>query len=515
MSSQRRQQGGLGRWALLLALLALALRVLYLLESGENPFREHLALDPLVYDQWARSILSGRVLGPDAFPQAPLFPYFVSLCYALFGAAPTAVLWIQTLLGSATVFLGAQVAGRLWGRPALLATGLLLALYKPAIFYTGALLAPTLATLLLALALWLAVRRGSLRGLGAGLAAGLAGLAHPLVLPGTVVALWGLVRGGTPDGRPVGSAEATGGQAATRAPQRPARSSREADGTRRNRARPRLLLLLGILLAILPATVHNLAMSGAFVPISANAGVNLQIGNGPQATGFYAASRRDPNRAQDLTGLAEAERVTGRELTPAEASRYWTRQALDAVREDPGRALGLFLRKLYYYLHAYEAPQIESLDFEKRFSCLLRIPILPNWMLLLALAAGALVLGWDDRRIRLLGLAVLATALATALFFVTGRFRFPMHLLLALMAGAGIARAMALRRSAGTALRRWVAAVVVVLLTYALLYPNHLAIARDQTLGQYHHRLGVMAEREGHDARARAAYAEALRLDPR
>ncbi|MBD3237919.1 MAG: tetratricopeptide repeat protein, partial [Candidatus Eisenbacteria bacterium] len=47
------------------------------------------------------------------------------------------------------------------------------------------------------------------------------------------------------------------------------------------------------------------------------------------------------------------------------------------------------------------------------------------------------------------------------------------------------------------------------------LYPNHLAIARDQTLGQYHHRLGVMAEREGHDARARAAYAEALRLDPR
>ena len=142
-------------------------------------------------------------------------------------------------------------------------------------------------------------------------------------------------------------------------------------------------------------------------------------------------------------------------------------------------------------------------------------------MLLIALAAASLVLCWGDRRVRALALAVLATAVATALFFITGRFRFPIHLLLALLAGSGIARVLqlfGLRGASGrprlTARRVATAAGLAAAAAYVLLYPNWFAIGREQTIGQYHHRVGVFAEREGNSDEARGSYAEALRLDP-
>ncbi|MBK8232719.1 MAG: hypothetical protein IPK72_19585 [Candidatus Eisenbacteria bacterium] len=53
---------------------ALLLRVIYLAESADNPFRRHLGLDLEVYDRWAREIAGGGGLGEAPFTQAPFFP---------------------------------------------------------------------------------------------------------------------------------------------------------------------------------------------------------------------------------------------------------------------------------------------------------------------------------------------------------------------------------------------------------------------------------------------------------
>jgi len=100
--------------------------------------------------------------------------------------------------------------------------------------------------------------------------------------------------------------------------------------------------------------------------------------------------------------------------------------------------------------------------------------------------------------------------MVTAVFFITGRFRFPMHLLLALMAGAGVST-LTKRARLPAALP---AALVVGVATAVLLGPNWLAIGKAKTFGQYHYRLGVLAEREGHVDEAVSEYAAALKIDP-
>lgn len=464
-----------------LGLLALAVRVFYLLESSGNPFRRHLILDAAFYDQWARALAAGQGFGSGPFLQAPLYPYFLAGVYAIFGPHAGAALWIQALLGAATVSCAALVAGRIWGRGGAIAAGLLLALYRPGIFYTGVLLVPVVVTFLLALALLFAPRRP----LAAGLCVGAAGLAHPLAVPGGLVAL-------------VGGLWAERATSAARAPEW------------RSLRRPVLMALLGTALGIAPATIHNLAAGGGFVPIATNSGLNLFIGNGPTASGYFTPPP-GLGRDEDLHGLREASRLAGRPLDPAAASRFWSERATAAMAARPGRAALLFLRKVYLFLHAYETPQVESLDFEKRYSLALRVPFLPGWALLAALAAVAVYLDRRGRFVLAMLAAVGSIALATALFFVTARFRFPAHLYLALAAAGGL---VALAHTPLAQRARWGKALGVALLTVLLLVPNWAGVAGTRTTGNPHLQLGLIAEQEGRTADAQREYAEALRADP-
>jgi hypothetical protein len=475
-------QGGSGstsslRLPLGLALLALALRGAYLIESAGNPFRQHLHLDPAFYDQWARAILAGRDLVAGAFVQAPLYPYFLAGVYAVAGAAPGAALWVQAALAAATVFCAARVAQRAWGRGGAIAAGLLLALYRPGIFYVGVLLVPVLATFLLALALLLTPRRP----LWAGVCTGLAGLAHPLLLPGGLVA----VAGGL--------------------------WSAHAGSAGRALRRPLLLAVLGTVLGIAPATIRNLSVGGGLVPIAANGGLNLYIGNGPAAGGYFTPPP-GLGRDEDLHGLREAGRRAGRALDPGQASRFWSALAAREMSARPGRALGLVLRKVYLFVHAYEAPQVESLDFEQRYSRLLRVPFLPGWPLVVALAAVAVYLRRRDRLVLALTASAGATALATALFFVTARFRFPVHLYLGLAAAGGLVELSRVPLARG---RRWWRAMAVAAAAVLIVVPNWAGVDRARTFGNLHYQLGVIAEQEGRAPDARSEYDAALRADPR
>ncbi len=455
-----------------LGLLALLVRALYLIESGDNPFRLHLDLDPRNYHEWAQAIGAGRPFGEGPFLQAPLYPYFLAGCYAILGVDLLRPLWVQAILAAGTTCLGALIAYRHWGRDALVVTGLVLALHAPAIFYTGVLLVPVLATFLVALSLWIAPRRPWL----AGILAGVAALAHPTILPGTLLVV--LVMATAP-GRSL--------------PNR----------------RSILAIVIGVIVGIVPATVYNLVRSGSLVPISANAGINLFIGNGPGANGFYSAPLGMRGEV-DPCGIAEAGRLAGRPLDPTQANRFWIQQTTDAVADQPGRVSGLVAGKFLAALGAFEIPQIESFDFEKRFSWLLRLPLLPNWILLVLLTTAALAFRPRDRLLWSLAGAVFLTAGVLAAFFVTARFRLPAHLFLALASGAAITGALEV-----TTRTARIRALIVVGLVALILGPNWLGIQKDAAFGQYHYRLGVIAEREGRVSEAAEEYEAALEIDPR
>ncbi len=505
--------------------LALLIRAAYLIESADNPFRSFIGLDMTGYHRWAVSVLKGQGLGEMPFTQAPFYPLALAVTYLFTGQDWVRGVWGNLLPSAAAVFFAADAARRWRGPAAAWGAGLLLALSKPAVFYTGVLLPPSWVLLLASLCLWLCVRVVRSEGppgtgllAGAGLAAGLLSLAQPAAIGGLlplVVYLW--------------------------------RRDRQDGGIRSGR---RLLTCLPAA-AILPLAtlLYNGVGGNAWSPIAVNAGINLYIGNGPEANGGYVrppAMRED----RDLLGIGAARTLAGNAgLNAAEANRFWTDRASSHALAHPVRTAGLFLRKLHLFFGQYEVPQVESLPFERRYARLLRLP-LPGMAFLAAAGLFGLLVRRRDGLAQGLGWTVLASAVAVCAFFVTARFRVPVVPVLAVLGGAGIAEWVDLSRSrpvasseggpdvgevrgAGGRLRSghvaarretgaaprpsgfalaWSALASA--LFAVLLVLNLSGIQRRASDGQSYFRLGIVLERQNKTAEAMQAYRQALEIDP-
>lgn len=509
MSQARRGRPG---WipAAVCAGAAVLLRAAYLIESAENPFRVHLGLDMAGYDRWARAILEGRGLGEAPFPQAPFFPLALAALYGLLGPDPVRVLWAHLLPSAAAVFLAADAARRWRGAVAAWAAGILLALYKPAIFYTGTLLPPVWTLFLAALALWISLRL-FLPSSGAEAAGGRSGRQGAPSSPRGLAAAGGLAFGLLATAQP---AAALGAAPAA---------------WRLRRQRTALALwLAGGALPVLFTLLYNGAAGEAWSAIAVNGGVNLYIGNGPEANGAYVrppAMRED----RDLLGIEAARRLSGggSGFGASEADRFWRERAWAHVAAHPARTAGLFLRKAALYFGAYEVPQVESLPFERRYSSLLRGP-LPGMAVLTALAVFGLLLLRRDPEARWLAASAAVMAAGVCLFFVTARFRVATAPFLAVLAAGGVGAALPGRggsagsrgasgpaaAAAGRRPRELLIPGVAGAAVLLLLWSNLPGLDRRASDGQYHYRLGVILEKENRTGEASEEYRRALELDP-
>jgi len=120
-----------------ITVFALVLRFIYLSQIRSIPLFSNLIADSFVYDQWARRIANGDLLGDGVFYQAPLYPYFLGLLHHVVGDNLWNIRVIQIVLGAVSCGL-LYMAGRLFFSPPIgIASGLILSLYAPAIFYDG------------------------------------------------------------------------------------------------------------------------------------------------------------------------------------------------------------------------------------------------------------------------------------------------------------------------------------------------------------------------------------------
>ena len=87
------------------------------------------------YHEWGAEIASGNWLGTETFYQAPLYPYFIGVLYWVFGVGQTTVRIAQAVLGAASAVLLAFAGRRLFSPKIGLLSGLLFAVYAPAVFY--------------------------------------------------------------------------------------------------------------------------------------------------------------------------------------------------------------------------------------------------------------------------------------------------------------------------------------------------------------------------------------------
>jgi 4-amino-4-deoxy-L-arabinose transferase-like glycosyltransferase len=391
-----------------LFLLAFFLRLWNVLSTGEDFYANFLS-DASTFKIWATRLAAGESYGEPVFPMGPLYPYFLAGCLGL-GFSFSSVLVVQAVLGALTVVLVYTVAKRIAGSLPALLSGLLAAFYGPFIFYDGLLLSESLQVFLLAASLFFLTADGkkheTLAVFAAGLLTGTASLGRgtTVFFPLMLGAFW-IVRSKR---------------------QRKQNSARDLTKT--------LVLLSGLLLGVLPATLHNIS-KGDTVLISSNLGINFFVGNRPGTDGTY----EEPpglDLSLDFTGRKIAEKLTGRRLTSSEVSSFWMGEAMKNMRDDPAAFLGGLARKVWILLWQFPIPQAESLTIQHLFSPVFRLP-LPGFGTALLLGLLWIFFGGRDENTWIVLLLLLSNALGMTLFFVVERYRLPSELALLVCSGCG------------------------------------------------------------------------------
>ncbi|HYM22264.1 MAG TPA: tetratricopeptide repeat protein [Vicinamibacterales bacterium] len=389
--------------------VAFAVRLAHVWQIRRSPFFDVLLGDARGYDAWAQQIAAGDWIGRDVFYQAPLYPYFLGILYAVGGRSLLAVRVVQAAIGAGSCALLADAGRRLFSKAAGIAAGLILALYAPAIFFDGLIQKSVLDVFFVSLALWLIAR---IRGhenkdfLPLGLAIGALALTRENALVFVVVlAVWALMRN----------------------------------------IRTAAAFAAGVAIVLVPVGVRNSRMpNGGFFVTTSQFGPNLYIGNHPGADGTYQSLRYGRGapefERQDATELAE--RASGRTLTPGEVSSYWTDRALDFVTSRPGEWLKLMARKAALLGNATEIVDTEGQSSYADWSLPLRVlsPIGTFGILLPLSVIGVFATWGDRRRLAVLYALALAYAASVIVFYVFARYRYPLVPFATLFAAVGIVR---------------------------------------------------------------------------
>ncbi|HBA60644.1 MAG TPA: hypothetical protein DCZ92_07460 [Elusimicrobia bacterium] len=388
--------------AVVVFLLALAVRLVFLAQWAHLPYIDAFSADAWVHEKWALEILNNGLLRHTAFYQSPFYPYFLAGFYKVFGHHPHWVFGLQAVVDAAGCVLIMQLARRCFGARAGLLAGFAAAFYRPFIFSTGLLTKETFVVFGTALFTWLALRADE-RGRRAdfffcGLAAGWTALSRSNILLLAPAALfWFWLRRGRADGPGV---------------------------FLKNAALP---LLLGVLLPLAPAAVHNYAASRDFVLVNYTGGFTFFIGNNPESDGtanFPLGINSDP-LLEESQSAGMAEKLAGKKLKPSEVSAFWLRRGLGFIAEHPAKWAGLTALKFWFFWNWYEIPDNYDLQFvAEHFKSVLSLPLV-SFALAGCLGAAGLFL-CRAREISGLPLLLFWTYLASVLpFAVSDRYRYP------------------------------------------------------------------------------------------
>lgn len=395
--------------------LALAFRLVVLLQTARTPFLEVANIDSASYDAWARELVSTGWWPTRNFYQSPFYAYFLGALYAVFGDGPWAPRIVQVVLGSLTPVLTYGIGTRLFSRRAGLVAGLLTCFYGPLVLEevtlnkTSLLIVTAVAGVAAYLRYGPAAHAGGLAG---------AGLLFGLTIVG--VAQWLLAFAALAVYLPWLAAA------------RPRRARTIAVAT----------FVGACLLLVAPVVAWNSRLGGGLVLTSGGAGLNLFSGNNERATGLPSSppGLRDIPEYEEEDARRLAERDIGRPLTSAEVDRYWSSRAWAFIRDHPGDWLALLGRKLTVLWNAYEVPDNYHYAF-------MRAHFIPALWVAVTLAVvgplalvGTLLPFWRRRGVTAFYLVWLAYLVTPLVYYVRGRYRLPLAPFLAVLAGVGAER---------------------------------------------------------------------------
>ncbi|HUU57349.1 MAG TPA: tetratricopeptide repeat protein [bacterium] len=397
-------------WVLLAAVAAwaVALRLAFLAFAARHPYFHTPIMDMSYHDAWARRLAAGDFWGSEAFFRAPLYPYFLGLLYWLGHGSTLFARVVQGCVGGVSAALCFILARELFDRRVGALAAFALGTIWTAVYFDVELLLVVLEVPLGLAFIYFSVR--AIKGLrpawgaAAGVALGLGAITRPNVLAVGAVMWLAFVAWHH---------------------RRPANGPRQ---TPWRRILATLAVLYGVAAAFVAATaVRNYVVAREPVLISWQGGVNLWIGNNPDADGMTAIA---PGTYGDwwrgyYETIRMAEEAAGRPLSRAEIDRYYLKRTLEFVRDEPGAALKLLTRKAYVYTNAYEVANNFDLYYLKNKFRILKYDPVSLYVVLPLAFFGLIAYARQWRRLAPLYLFVLFYSASVVLFFVNARFRMP------------------------------------------------------------------------------------------
>jgi tetratricopeptide (TPR) repeat protein len=392
-------EAGIGREsAIVLFLFAFAFRMIYILQSSDNPLYGVPLIDAKVYAEWAGRMAEGVLRWDRVGNYLPVYPAFLAVQQIVFGSGPLVNKVIQSLMGSLSAVLMAQVAARAWNRQVGLLAGYLLAVYWMLVVFEAEEFAESFSIFFQSLTLWLLIRFSSRRSyvIAAGFAFALSAGARAnlfMVLP---FVLWWLIRQHRPGFR-------AGLQRA-------------------------LLFCIGTIVIISPIIYRNYKISG--VPLLRSQGTwSLYSGLAPDFEGLHppVGILFDKYMHQPFQAGFRTEK---------EIERYWGKKLVETLREEPLAVAANFIRRLAIFFNAREWSQEFDVSAYRAYSWFLSLPWAGFWLIGPLGCLGFILLRKVSTNQLLLAGYTLLGFVSIIPFKASDRYRLPTAVLLTLFAAA-------------------------------------------------------------------------------
>jgi 4-amino-4-deoxy-L-arabinose transferase-like glycosyltransferase len=412
------------RQLIAVCILSVVVRIIYLLHLKASIFFESHVLDSTVIDLWAKDIVAGNFWGNTAFFRAPLYIYIVAFIYQLVGTSHLAIISFQNVLGLITIVITYLYCLHLFNHKVAFLTGIILSFWPTLVFFEGELMITSLSVFFALLSVFLLHQaiesRKPANFFVAGIVLGLSAITNPTLLPiFLIIPFYHIIT---------------------------------KDKTNHIRMlKLAAIYLLGLIIPIIPVTVRNAVVAHDLVFISTQGGANFYIGNGKRADGISVEALGPVTRGRLYyedniwtSSVEMAEYELGRKLKDSEVSSYWFKKALKEMVENPGRMLGLFIKKYYYFWHGQEIFNIKSVYFSGNYSWLMRFLLwknflnFPSGILFPLMFVGIFYAIENKQRITVPLLFLLIYSVTIMLFFVCSRFRQPIIPVAVLFSAYGI-----------------------------------------------------------------------------
>jgi len=495
---------------IIILVAAIGMRIFYFIQnSANNPLFGEAVSDAGVYYDWAREIASGNFIHDGVFYMAPLYPYIMAGIFKVFGESISSVVIVQHVVGVINLFLIYMVSKVVFGKKAAIVALIFAVLHAPFVFYESKMLLPTFTVFFYLLSLFLLLKQDAQKPnypltFITGLVLGIAVIHRPnilLFIP--LVLAWYFIHH-----KPVFKKDMQKRGQSTPDFQHDTIKNQQPEPKRLSGLQSWLghspflqcvLLLIGVLIPILPVTIHNYNASGEFIPLTCNTGINFYYGANKDAAPTFTrresisdSIEKEEEKAKEIAELAEK-----RELGPKEVSAYWMKRGFAEITGDFPRWLSYEINKLYWLINTYEIPNNYNLPFEKKHVPSLLLFFVPFGLISLLGLVGIVLANKKDSRIILLLFYLASLFIGLMIFTVVSRFRIPLTAVLVGFAGFGVVEYLKALKNRNYDLhssKRYLAAtLVIVIFAIPTLYPYRKTTNQAST----YYTLGILAFRDG------------------